>query len=72
MYVKRDPFARTELKRQCIIPTPQFTDLHRCKWCGQQPYRLYQYGTESDGGTFYGWAEGMFCNLECFEAYHGH
>lgn len=65
--VQRDPFARTELRRETVTNNghPQ-----HCQWCGQQRARLYRYGTETDGGRFLGWATGLFCNLGCFKAYH--
>lgn len=71
--VRRDPFARQELKRQCVTnhQGPESISRVLCSWCGQSPKRLYRYGVESDGGTFYGWQKGHFCNIGCRDSYHG-
>lgn len=65
--MRRNPFARTEVKRTCLANRARRLP---CDWCGQQPDRLYKYGTESDGGRFYGWNKGQFCNIGCHDAYH--
>ena len=65
-YVKRDPFARQELKRET------HTDGRSCAWCGQRKRRMYTYETVTDGGTHCGLAdpEKVFCDLGCFETYY--
>ena len=67
MTLRRDPFARTELKRACVANATRKLE---CTWCGNTPKRLYKYGTDSDGGRFYGWEKGQFCNVGCRDAYH--
>lgn len=62
--ISRDPFARTELHRKTIK-----TD-KKCDWCGQNPHgRLFQYYSETDGGTR-NTHKGLFCKLTCHNDYH--
>lgn len=64
-YIRRDPFARTELHRSTIKTSA------KCDWCGHNQHgRLFQYWTETDGGTRSA-HKGLFCNLTCHNSYHG-
>jgi hypothetical protein len=70
--MRRDSFARTELRRECVPNDGQSQTLGNqvCTWCGSRPKRLYRYGVESDGGRFYGFTKGAFCNIGCHDSYH--
>lgn len=70
--VRRDPFARQELERFAEPRLgPYGMGYGSCSWCGQKPRTLYRYECVSDGGRRAGKARGAFCNLGCFDAYHG-
>ena len=64
IYVARDPFARGSYRR-----TPAGEG--RCRWCGEERLRLYQYGWDPDGRLWYrGPADGEFCNFQCFRYFY--
>jgi hypothetical protein len=65
--VKRDPFARTELHREVVVPHGR-----TCDWCGGLNARrtLYKYVTESDGGRRFE-HKGSFCSKSCHDSYGG-
>ena len=65
-YVRRDPFARGELRRDCHAEAGQ-----RCRWCGQRRRRLYSYTWESDARALcpFELSDKRFCNLGCADAY---
>ena len=64
MQVARNPFARGEYRRQ--------TYTHgSCRFCGCKPRRLHSYTWEPDGRpNRYPESNLLFCNFECFKAYH--
>jgi hypothetical protein len=70
--IKRDPFARTELRR---VNTGE---KGTCDWCGVntgtyvRPKYLYRYLIETDGcpGRTHD-IYGRFCSIGCMRAYHG-
>lgn len=63
-YVRRDPFARGEYRRDCWPNGP-------CKWCGQQRKRVYSYTWIEDDKPRTQLSSETFCDLNCFDAYKG-
>jgi len=67
--LSRDPFARTELRRE-TVPAPAYC----CDWCGNfrgktaATNRLFRYTTETDGGRKMQ-HRGLFCSADCFRSY---
>lgn len=68
-YVRRDGFARTELRRESM-------GIGECAWCGQVR-RTYCYTTERDGAAARNplyvslLRARRFCNLGCFGSFYG-
>jgi hypothetical protein len=69
--VSRDSFARQETVREHVYVNHDAG----CSECGKRgkllstgKYRLFRYGTETDGGTLR-WANGIFCSITCFRCY---
>lgn len=63
--MRRDPFARGNLDREC---EPN-SDAHAsCAWCGQKPRRLYRYiwNDDASGTRRSTWSE-LYCNLSCYD-----
>lgn len=73
MLISRDPFARSELRRERVYDPSQLPP--GCAFCGC--YRstpsgrefLYQYRTENDSGRTHD-ISGLFCSVGCLRAYH--
>lgn len=67
MFVKRDPFARTELHRHK-------EHNKSCDWCGSQCHRkgerpfVWRYRTEMDGGHVH-YDGRVFCSTTCRNSY---
>jgi hypothetical protein len=71
--ISRDSFARTELHRE-IVNAP--LNNRGCYWCGGSRSKngqlldgLFQYSTESDGGST-NVHKGLFCSKSCHDSYH--
>lgn len=64
--VRHDPFARGEYRRECA-------GAGTCAWCGQARKRVYTYTWEEDSSSRRAryTDRRQFCNLECFDSYHG-
>lgn len=62
-YVKRDPFARGEYRRESH-PSGE------CDWCGSERKTLFSYTWESDDRPAYHLMDRKFCSLGCFEDYN--
>lgn len=65
MLVNRDPFAREELHRTCVISE------NSCSWCGgkRKGGKLFKYLIQQDDGRM-GWIKGIFCCVSCMRSYH--
>lgn len=63
--INRDPFARTETVRRAVKTT------ETCACCGSHrpSGKLFQYGTETDGGRTR-WFDKLFCSVLCFRSFY--
>lgn len=61
--ISRNSFARTELHRDRVASSPH----KNCSWCGTQKI-LFQYYTETDGGTK-SEDRNLFCSTSCRKEY---
>lgn len=68
MQVQHDSFARGSYTRICY---PNNKEYH-CRFCGQQPKRLYSYQWEYDDKLFKQVFNipVRFCNFKCYKAYY--
>lgn len=75
-FISRNPFAREELHREIVRPSPASLRPFECAWCGQTRRNgtLFQYGIERDGVspsyTARRNSTGLFCSLSCHNSYH--
>jgi hypothetical protein len=68
--VARDPFARGEYERTCIVPHSR--DDAVCRECGRTRGRLFSYRWVSDDNDRLSTTSPSylkFCNLKCHERY---